>query len=255
MVKLIKKEYYPISDRIGLRLDIDNNNISLYEPENPTTNKNEIRLFQTRFFKADWIKNLKDDLFFKMIKTSLIDTKNKLMMFTAHVTFDTGEGFPYAGKSVATFDSIDCFKEGCSLSYSEKLMNEFERLIAPFLTIEIRKQNDLLYKNSIDKINEEELNFYLEGVDDFEVLLSVDSLYKNYIDLKDVKVYEDFQSTAVKVDEYSTIALITEHSRYIAPSGDRLVGTPPSISGVVNYLFNVKLFGNLTTYKGKTTKK
>ncbi len=28
MVKLIKKEYYPISDRIGLRLDIDNNNIS-----------------------------------------------------------------------------------------------------------------------------------------------------------------------------------------------------------------------------------
>jgi len=246
MANLIKKEYYPISDRIGIELDINNNTVSLFEPENPATNKNEIRLFQTRFFKADWIKNLKDDLFFKTIKTNLIDTKNELMQFSGEAS-----SFKKDLKEKPEFMEKTCLIEGCEQAYSEELMNEFERLISPFLTIEVRKQNDLLYKNSLDKINEEELNFYLKGIDDFEVLLSVDSLHKNYIDLEDIRVFQDYDFQVSKADDYQNQLNITEHTRFIAPFYKPPFQEQPLVGGKVRYLLNVKLYGNLTTYKGK----
>jgi len=246
-MKLIKKEFYPVSSRIGIKLGIDKNSVSLFDPENPTVNKTEIRLFVDKFFKSDWIKNLKDDLFFKKIKVDMIDTTNSLAGFVerkVHSVAEDGE---------LTTEETDCFIAGCSRSYSQKLMEEYTRLLFPFLNIEVRKQNDLLYKNSLDKIDEEALRFYLQGIDDFEVILVVDTLHKNYVNLNDVKVYEDYQlSNATAYDVIDTAyGKVVESQKFVAPAGKHLIGQPDFIGGEVTYLLNVKMYGNLTTYKGK----
>jgi len=237
-----RRLYYPVSTMVGVRINTDTNELQMFEPENPAIAKTEITLLKdnSEFFASDYMKNLKDDIDFSSIEFQVLDMKNSLSHFSdlreTPVT-DAGTGEAMISK---------CNLPNCPIAYSEELKNEFERLLSPFLNVEIDKQNDILYRNSLDKIEKNsKVEFVLRGIDRFNVKLRVDSLYKNYVELRDVRVYtEALATTAIKPSDLSDTAFYFSEKSFVAPRDK------DSIGGTVEYLLKLTMYGNIVNKKG-----
>ena len=228
MANIIKKQYYPLSDLIGVDGDLTTNTLSLFDPQNPTINKSSIVLLKERFFKSDWVKNLKDDFKFTGIKANLVDIDND---------FVYKRNIDIVNRDLKLVNSTCEYTTECKEQDArEKLKNEVERRLFSFINIEIRKQDDLYYKNDLASLNKDDkIDFYLRGIDDLEVTLTIDSIYKNYISLNNIKSVEDAITSGACGEEP---LFLTEQNRI-------------EFNEKFKYLLQVKFLGNLATVKGQ----
>jgi hypothetical protein len=233
-----RKVYLPTSGRVGIRVDTPNNKVEFFEPENPTIGKSEIKIFtDSEFFKTEYSKNLTDDVDFKRVDVELIETTNELSLRENSNEYVTQDG---VAPSLIESETDRVME----INFNKELMEEYRRLIFPFLTLEVRRQNDLLYKNTLSDIDKEKLEFVQKGLDTMEVKLGVESMISNYVDLSEVKA--DFKHGASGVAKRNEL----EDKLYMYSNNSFVSVNPDKANGVIEYLLDVKFFGNILTSKG-----